>query len=139
MFVISGSNGTALTTLAMLQMRGGKRRVDTSPNSLAEVFKLPVGQDDRFSVFVSRLLNSPPPGSTDGKTRSELLNEAWRKAKITTMNIDTPRAQAAIATMPSHKFDTIKIIENRLVLLQSLKKDLESFQGNVLDLLRSTE
>ncbi|MBK9203696.1 MAG: hypothetical protein IPL73_14940 [Candidatus Obscuribacter sp.] len=33
MFVISGSNGTALTLLAMLQMRGGKRKVDTSPKS----------------------------------------------------------------------------------------------------------
>lgn len=139
MFVISGSNGTALTLLAMLQMRGGKRKVDTSPNSLAEVFKLQTDPDDRFSAFVSRLLNAPPPGSTDGKTRAELLNEAWRKAQITTMKLDSERAQSAISAMPSHKYDTIKIVENRIVLLQSLKKELESFQGDVLAMLRSTE
>jgi len=139
MFVISGSNGTALTLLAMLQMRGGKRKVDTSPNSLAEVFKLQTDPDDRFSAFVSRLLNAPPPGSTDGKTRAELLNEAWRKAQITTMKLDSSRDLSAISAMPSHKFDTIKIVENRIVLLQSLKKELESFQGDVLAMLRSTE
>lgn len=139
MFVISGSNGTALTLLAMLQMRGGKRKVDTSPNSLAEVFKLQTDPDDRFSAFVSRLLNAPPPGSTDGKTRAELLNEAWRKAQITTMKLDSEQAQSAISAMPSHKYDTIKIVENRIVLLQSLKKELESFQGDVLAMLRSTD
>lgn len=139
MFVISGSNGTALTSLAMLQMRGGKRKVDTSPNSLAEVFKLQTDPDDRFSAFVSRLLNAPPPGSSDGKTRAELLNDAWRKAQITTMKLDSAQAMSAISAMPSHKFDTIKIVENRIVLLQSLKKELESFQGDVLAMLRSTE
>ncbi|HEY9713559.1 MAG TPA: hypothetical protein V6C72_08810, partial [Chroococcales cyanobacterium] len=37
MFVISGSNGTALTLLAAAEMHGSWRKVDTGPNSLANV------------------------------------------------------------------------------------------------------
>lgn len=139
MFVIGGSNGTALTTLAMLQMRGGKRKADSSANSLAEVLNLSPDKDDRFSEFVSNLLNAPPPGSSDGKSRRELLNEAWKKANVTTMNLDSQKNKSAISSMPTHKFDTIKIIRNRIVLLHSLKKELEALQAEVLDLLHSTE
>lgn len=139
MFVIGGSNGTALTTLAMLQMRGGKRKADSSANSLAEVLNLSPDKDDRFSEFVSNLLNAPPPGSSDGKSRRELLNEAWKKANVTTMNLDSQKNKSTISSMPTHKFDTIKIIRNRIVLLHSLKKELESLQAEVLDLLHSTE
>lgn len=139
MFVIGGSNGTALTTLAMLQMRGGKRKADSSANSLAEILSLSPDKDDRFSEFVSNLLNAPPPGSSDGKSRRELLNEAWKKANVTTMNLDSQKNRIAISSMPTHKFDTIKIIRNRIVLLHSLKKELEALQAEVLDLLQSTE
>lgn len=139
MFVISGANGTVLTTLAMLQMHGFWRKVDTGPNSLAEIFNLHPQDDFRFSPFVSRLLNSPLPGSTDGKSRRELLNEAWKLSHATTMNMDSPKAQLAVSSMPSHKLDTIKVVKNRITLLHSLKKELESFQVEVLDLLHKTE
>ena len=78
-FVISGGIGTGLTTLAILQMHGFWRKVDTPPNSLAEVLNLQPDSEYRFSPLVSNYLNAVPPGSTDGKTRRELLNEAWKK------------------------------------------------------------
>ncbi|MBS1992451.1 MAG: hypothetical protein JSS83_18130 [Cyanobacteria bacterium SZAS LIN-3] len=139
MFVISGSNGTALTLLAMLQMHGFRRKSDTGPNSLAEILNLHPGDDYRFSPFVSTLLNAPPPGSTDGKSRRELLNEAWKQAKVTTMSLDSGKNLQAVSAMPGHKYDTISVVKNRIVLLHSLKKDLESFQGETLDLLLATE
>ena len=138
-FVISGGIGTGLTTLSILAMHGFWRKVDTGPNSLAEPLNLHPADEYRFSPFVSAFLNDPPPGSTDGKTRRELLNEAWRKNRVTTMNLNRTKTLEALADMPPHKWDTIKIATNRNVLLQSLKKELESFQNEVLELMQATE
>jgi len=138
-FVISGGIGTGLTTLSILAMHGFWRKVDTGPNSLAETLNLHPADEYRFSPFVSAFLNDVPPGSTDGKTRREILNDAWRKNRVTTMNLNRIKTLEALADMPSHKLDTIKIATNRNVLLESLKKDLESFQFEVLELLRTTE
>ncbi len=138
-FVISGGIGTGLTTLSILGMHGFWRKVDTGPNSLAETLNLNPAEEYRFSPFVSSFLNTAPPGSTDGKTRREVLNEAWRKNRVTTMNLDRTKTLQALADMPSHKWDTIKIATNRNVLLNSLKKELESFQFEMLELLRATE
>lgn len=139
MFVISGANGTALTLLAALQQHGFWRKVDTGPNSLAQLFNLNPQEEYKFSTFVSQLLNSPPPGSTDGKSRRELLNEAWRRNHVTTINLDSSKNLSAVAAMPSHKYDTIKVVMNRITLLHSLMKELESFQNQTLEILRSTE
>lgn len=139
LFVISGGMGTALTTLAALQMHGFWRKSDTGPNSLAEIFNLHPQTDYRFSPFVSQLLNSPPPGSIDGKSRRERLNEAWRRNHVTTMNLDSAKTLQAVSAMPSHKNDTINVVKNRITLLHSLKKELESFQVEALDVLRMTE
>ena len=138
-FVISGGIGTGLTTLAILQMHGFWRKVDTPPNSLAEVFNLEPDSEYRFSPLVSNYLNAVPPGSTDGKTRRELLNDAWKNNRITTMNLDRRKSLQALSAMPPHKYDTIKIVTNRNVLLQSLKKELESFQVDVFHLLWVTD
>lgn len=138
-FVISGSNGVALTTLAMLQMHGFWRKVDTGPNSLGEILNLHPADEFRFSPFVSSILNSVPPGSTDGRTRRELLNEMWKQSHVTNLNLNSAKNLRAVASMPSHKYDTIKIVKNRITLLHSLKKDLESFQAQVLELLQSTQ
>ena len=138
-FVISGGNGTALTALAMWQMHGFKRKSDVGPNSLAEILDLNPADDYRFSPFVSKLLNSPPPGSSDGKSRRELLNSRWKEAKVTTLSLDSAKNLQAVSAMPGHKYDTINVVKNRIALLHSLKKELESFQGEVLELLLCTE
>jgi hypothetical protein len=137
-FVISGGIGTGLTTLAILQMHGFWRKVDTDPNSLGEVLNLHPPSEYRFSPFVSSFLNAVPP-DTNGLTRRESLNKAWEQAKVTTMNLKRPKNRLALAAMPPHKYDTIKIVSNRNTLLHSLKKELESFQVEVLALLRATE
>jgi hypothetical protein len=138
-FVVSGSNGTALTLLAMLQMRGFWRKVDREPNSLAEVLNLHPSSQYCFSPLVSAFLNSVPPGSTDGKTRSEELNETWRKYGVTTVDLNRPKNLQALSAMPPLKYDTIKIVSGRIVLLHSLKKELESFQSGMLGILQASD
>lgn len=139
MFVISGATGSTLTLLAALQQHGFWRRVDTGPNSLAQLFNLHPSDEYKFSAFISQLLNSPPPGSTDGKSRRELLNEAWRQNQVSTIDLSSQKNLAAVAAMPTHKYDTIKVVKNRITLLHSLMKELESFQTQTLDVLRSTD
>lgn len=139
MFVISGSNGTALTLLAALQQHGFWRKADTGPNSLAQLLNLHPEEEYKFSAFVSQLLNSPPPGESDGKTRRELLNEAWRRSHVTTINMDSSKNKRAVAAMPTHKYDSIKVVKNRITLLHSLMKELESFQNQTLAVLNQTD
>ena len=138
MFVISGGIGTSLTAIAMMEQHGSWRKVDTGPNSLAEILNLHPASEYRFSPFVSSFLNDPSPESK-GMTRREALNDAWRKYKVTTVNLNKTGTLQALAAMPPHKYDTIKQVSNRITLLQSLKKELESFQFEVLDLLNATE
>lgn len=139
MFVISGATGSTLTLLAALQQHGFWRRLDTGPNSLAQLFNLHPSDEYKFSAFISELLNSPPPGSTDGKSRRELLNEAWRQNHVSTIDLSSQKNLAAVAAMPTHKYDTIKVVKNRITLLHSLMKELESFQTQTLEVLRGTD
>lgn len=138
-FVISGSIGTGLTTLSILEMHGFWRKVDTPPNSLAEVMNLHPVKKYRFSSFVSSFLNTPAPGSTNGKTRREQLNDMWKQTEATTMNLNQHKNLVALSNMPPHKYDTIKIATNRNILLHSLKKELEFFQIDCLKLLQITD
>lgn len=139
MFVISGGIGTGMTTLATLTNHGFWRRVETGPTGLAQVMDLNPAENYRFSPFVSHFLNDIPPGSTEGKTRSELLNKLWAERKVSSVKISKQKNREALANMPSHKFDTIKLVTNRIKLLHSLKKELELFHVEVLDLLKTTE
>lgn len=138
-FVIAGGIGTTLTGLAIMTTHGFWRKVDTQPNSLAEILNLHPATEYRFSPFVSSFLNTAPPGSLEHKTRRQLLNDAWKKAGITTINLDRNKNREALGDMPSHKYDTINIVSNRNVLLHSLKEELESFQLEVLELLHATQ
>lgn len=138
LFVISGGIGTGMTTIAMLANHGFWRKVDTGPTALAEVLNLHPAEQYRFSPFVSSFLNDIPPGSTENKTRRELLNEEWKKYRVSAVSLHKQKNLQALANMP-HKYDTIKLVTNRIKLLHSLKKDLESFHVEVLDLLKATE
>lgn len=137
-FVISGGIGTGLTGLAIMQMHGFWRKVDSPPNSLAEILDLHPAVEYRFSPFVSSFLNSPPPESPSTKTRREMLNEEWINNKVTTMKLASKKNREALADMPSHKYDTINVVTNRTKLLHSLKHTLEHFQDEMLGLLSAT-
>lgn len=138
MFVISGGIGTGLTTLATLTNHGFWRKVDTGPTGLAQVMDLHPAEPYRFSPFISCFLNDIPPGITDGMTRAEYLNKKWAEHKVSAVNINKQKNREKLANMP-HKYDTIKIVSNRIKLLHSLKKELEAFHIEVLELLRTTD
>jgi hypothetical protein len=136
-FVISGGIGTLLSTQALLLMRGGKRPIDTKPNSLADVFDL--DQEHRFSPLITAFLNSPSLDSNSGESRKQELEQYWKKHKATTVNVDNNRIREKLAAMPSARFDRIQIVSNRITMLHRLLYEVELFDTELLALLRATD
>lgn len=139
MFVISDGIGTALSVLALWQMRGGKRKVDTPPNSLADFFVLREPGADSFCPLVWDFLNSPAPDSKDGKSRRQHLLEVWEREKVATVNLENKANQEKVAAIHKSKQDTIAVVRSRINLLGSLKARLESFDGELYDLVTQTD
>ncbi len=138
MFVIESSIGTLLSSLALVQLHGGRRKIDTPPNALADVFDLDARKPHRFSPLVIAFLDSPSPRSTTGQTRKEYLLHQWKKYRISTMDIDKKKNQIKLAAADSKYRDTINIVRNRVSLLHSLRARLEEFDAGLFDLVRET-
>lgn len=134
LFIISGSTGIVLTTVSAIAARGGTRKKDYGPNSLADFFNLQHPESYGFSDLSWKYLNSRPAGKTDGPTRRERLISIWKNNAITTMNIDDPKVREKLAAMPSLKKDTINLVNNRTELLTSLEQTFEDFDGDLLAL-----
>ncbi len=139
MFVIGDSMSMALSTLALLQLRGGKRAIDTPPNSLADFLDLNPPNQYCFSPFVSSFLASKDPYSKEGLTHKGELLAIWKRDKVATINYDDPENQMRLSAMPGAKKDTIKILRNRANLLASLRVRFQFLDQELLDALEATE
>lgn len=138
LFAISGGIGTGLSTLALLQTHGGRKEIVVSPNSLADFLNLQPSEY-HFSSLMSEFLNSPSSESTEGKSRREVLYEIWKRDRVSTMNLESKKNRQKLAGMPAAKYDTIKILSNRVALLQSLKANLEFFDADLFELVQATD
>lgn len=139
MFLVQGGVGTALTVLALWQMRGGKKKRDTSANSLAQFFEVGESSQYKFSPLVEEFMSAPAPDSRSGKSRREFLLHSWKERRIATVNLDSKATRASLAALSPTERDTIKIVRNRIDLLHSLKARLEEFNGSLYELLAATE
>ena len=137
MFVISSGIGNVLSGLALMEMHGGWRKIDTGPNSLAAFLNM--GEAYKFSPMVSEFLSGPAPDSPIGQARKDYLYDIWKKFKVSNMSLDNQKNRDKLAAMPSVKYDTIKIVTNRISLLQSLKAGLEEFDTQMFQLMKQTE
>lgn len=136
LFIIADSIATIISSLTLLAMHGGWRRNHRNPNSLADFFDLRTGTENGFSPMVTTYLNSSSPLRTDGKTRREYLNEVWTKHAVATMNLKNRHNLEKLGSMPSCKWDNIKLVLNRIYLLSSLREQFWQFDGELLDLIR---
>jgi hypothetical protein len=130
----SGGIGLGFTAISFLALQGGWRKNETGPNSLSDFFNL--GPDHGFSPLVFAYLNSSSPSRTDGKTRRESLMEYWAKNRVTTIDLKNRRNLEKLGSMPSCKWDTIKLVLNRIALLSTLREEYNEFDVELLDLLR---
>lgn len=132
--LVSGGIGAGLTVISYLAMHGGWRKNETGPNSLADFFNL--RPDHGFSPLVYAYLNSSSPSRTDGKSRREVLMEYWTNNAAATIDLKNRRNLEKLGSMPSCKWDTIKLVVNRIALLSSLREQYNEFNAELLDLLR---
>lgn len=138
LFIIADAIGLGLTTVSLMGTHGGWRRNQSPPNSLADFFNLRSADEQEFSPLVQSYLNSASPKRSDGKTRREYLLDVWNQRHIAYVNLKSPRNLEKLASMPSCKWDTIGLVNNRIALLTSLREQFWQFDEDVLDLLRKS-
>lgn len=138
LFIISDAIGLSLTTVSLLGTHGGWRRNHSEPNSLADFFDLRASGNQGFSPLVWNYLNSSSPRRGDGKSRRQFLQELWDKRGVATISLKKTGSLDKLASMPSCKWDTIKLVNNRIALLSSLQEQFWQFDEELLDLLRKT-
>lgn len=134
--LVSGGIGLTLTGISFLAMRGGSRKNDSGPNSLADFFNLRPANDKGYSPLVMEYLSSSSPERTDGKSRRQVLIESWTNNSVATLNLKDRRVLEKLGGMPSCKKDTIKLVVNRIALLTSLRQQFNEFDLELLELLR---
>lgn len=135
MFLIGNSIGIGLTTVSLIATHGGWRKNATPPNSLAAFFELEGKGKYGLSTLVWNYLNSPSPDSP-GKTRRQYLKQIWTDNQTANVDLKKPGNLEKLGSMPSCKYDTIKIVTNRISLLSSLRDQFMQFDSDILDLHR---
>lgn len=136
LFIISDGIGLALTTVSLLGTHGGWTRNKSEPNSLADFFDLRSSGKHGFSPMVWNYLNSTSPDRSDGKSRRQFLQELWAEQNIATISLKKGGNLDKLASMPSCKWDSIKLVNNRIALLSSLQEQFWQFDKELLELLR---
>lgn len=136
LFIISNSIGLALTTVSLLGTHGGWTKNKSEPNSLADFFDLRANGKHGFSPLVWNYLNSSSTKRADGKSRRQCLQELWSKQNVSTISLKKSSNIDKLANMPSCKWDSIKLVNNRIALLTSLQEQFWQFDAELLELLR---
>lgn len=137
LFAIANSVGLLITTLSLAATHGGFKKIDTGPNSLADFFGLQKEGSYGFSPLVWDFMNSADTERAAGKTRRQYLQDIWTSHHSVTVNIDKQRMKERLAAMPTAKWDSIKLVVNRITLLNSLGEKLQEFDAELLSLLRA--
>ena len=134
LFIVADSIGLGITTLSLLVTHGGFKKIDTEPNTLANFFGL---RADGFSPIVSEYLNSADPDITGSKPRKQYLLDLWKADRAVNVDLEKVRMQERLACMPSAKWNSIKLVVNRITLLSSLEQKFQEFDSQLLSLMRA--
>jgi hypothetical protein len=140
--LVTGGCTLLLSSIALMQLRGGHRRSDAAPNMLGQILGLEPPADQRFTPLIWSYLESVPPGSKDGKTRREHLIARWKKAGVITVGLDKRQTLEKLAVDgPAHQksSETIKLITNRIVMLHDVCTLVESLDSELVDLLHAVD
>ncbi|MBP7861137.1 hypothetical protein KA183_05600 [bacterium] len=142
LLLLASSIGLVLSMLAFAQTNiGYKKAVDGDATILTDVLKVqkPVSTEHE-SKLVVEFLDSVPPGTRDGKTRSQALIENWKKGKYL-RNMSEPNLEKLSAVVPSGKKYKIGAAEfnKRIRMLFDTQYTIELFHEQLVELLRAAE
>lgn len=139
MFVIGPSSiGLALTTMGLVFLRGGSMTTDRPPNSLAGFFELDTPRQYYLSPFIHHFLDSECPHSKEGLSHREELKRIWKERKVATVNLKKSKVKKLVSNL-GRKKDNIKIVSNRITLLDSLRIQIQLVQEQLFDLMIATQ
>lgn len=134
LFAVENAIGLGITTVSLAATHGGWRKNESGPNSLADFFNLRANGTHGFSPLVWNFINNPS-SEEPGKSRRQYLRDIWNKSSIAETDLSKPKNLEKLASMPSCKWDTIKLVKSRIVLLVSLSEQFCRFDQELLDLL----
>lgn len=142
LLLLASSIGLVLSMLAFAQTNVGyKKAVDGDATILTDVLKIqkPVTTEHE-SKLVVKYLDSVPPGSRDGKSRSQALIENWKKGKYL-RNMSEPNLEKLSAVVPAGKKYKIGAAEfnRRIRMLFDTQYTIELFHEELVELLRAAE
>lgn len=144
LLLFASSIGLGLSLLAFAQSNiGYKKRVDGDVTILTEVLKIPKpapNANEHESKLVIKYLDSVPPGSKDGRTRSQSLIEGWKKGKYL-RNMSTPNLEKLSAVEPEGKKYKVGAgeLQRRIRMLFDTQYTIELFHQELVELLRAAE
>jgi len=81
LLLMASSIGLGLAILAFIEQRRGSKQIDGEETVLVDSLGLNRPEYDFHPPVSMKFLNSVPPGSTDNRTRREVLLDNWKKGK----------------------------------------------------------
>lgn len=140
--IVSAGTTLSLVLLSLWQSRGGSSKRDAHPNMLGEIFNKNVSESERLPHTVWEYMNSVPPDATDGLTRREWLKKYWKKQGALSINLDKKNNIDKLTAMGpgySQKCETIKLINNRIYMLNDVERTLETLDIGLVELLTALD
>ena len=127
--------GTAIPTAGLFLPLIYKRDIDSPPNTLAYIFHSSFAPADADKSYLWKFINSPIPGSTYNLTRREILIRHWEDfAHVNTHDVNRIRRLAETPDASENLTENIRILGQRISLLQDLKTHIEEFDASLYEL-----
>jgi len=127
--------GTALAASTLFVPSFWSRKIDATPNTLAHIFNVSYRPNDADRSYLWRFMNSPIPGSSLNLTRREILLRHWQDLGL--IQPGQAKSLARLSALPAQSesmTENIRIIMQRIALLNDLKTHFEEFDGSLFEL-----
>jgi hypothetical protein len=127
--------GVVLTSLTFMEMKSGKRKIDTDPNSLAGIYSIESARPLYLPGMVWTFLNSTPPEIKNGVSRREILLKQWLSLrKLDPANLPRIHSIAATPQKPDEETESIRTLNDRIFMLHDLHAMIEQLDFEIYEL-----
>lgn len=111
-----------------------RKRIDGKPNMLAHIFDANYRPDDAQQSYLWKFFSSPIPGSTNGLTRRQILIKHWEA--FAGLRSESEKNVSALAAMNDGEkvyYENIRVLNQRIDLLQDMKSHIEEFDASLFE------
>ena len=131
----SSGIGVILTSLTFMEMKSGKRQIDTDPNSLAGIYSIESARPLYLPGVIWTFLNAVPPDASNKVSRREILMQQWLTLrKLDPANLPRIHSIAAAPQKPDEETESIRTLNDRIFMLHDLHAMIEQFDFEIYEL-----